>query len=129
MTQRITRIAAVLAILLGLVAPLPAAAATNVFKDVCSKSSAQSSAACQKPTTTNPLTGSNGLIINITHIIAVVAGAVAVIVIIISGFKFVLSNGDAAQATAARNSILYALVGLVVIIMASSIISLVMSKV
>jgi len=129
MTQRITKIAALLVILFGLVAPLPAAAATDVFKDVCSTPSAKTSAACQKTTTTNPLTGSNGLIVNITHIIAVVAGAVAVIVIIISGFKYVLSNGDAAQATAARNSILYALVGLVVIIVASSIISLVMSKV
>lgn len=128
--RRIIRMAAVLAIAFGLLAPLPALAATNVFKDVCSKPSASSSSVCQNgQTTTNPLTGSNGLIVKITRIVAIIAGAAAVIIIIISGFKFVMSNGDAAQATNARNGVLYALIGLLVIIIATSIISLVMSKI
>ena len=129
MKQRIGLLIATFALVLGVFSPVPALAGTNVFNDACNKPGTQNSAICKdKGTTTNPLTGSNGLIVKVTKIIATVAGAAAVLIIIISGLRYVLSNGDTAQATNARNSILYALVGLIVIIIAASIISLVMSK-
>lgn len=49
------------------------------------------------------------------------AGIVAVLVIIIGGIRYTTSNGDPAQVKAAKNTILYAIVGLVVIIMAAAI--------
>lgn len=111
-----------------LLIPAPALA-TNVFSGVCTSSAAQSSAVCQNgQTTTNPLTGSNGLIIKITRVIAFIAGAVAVVIIMLSGLRYINSAGDAAKATQARNGVIYALVGLIVIIVAQYIISLVMSR-
>jgi len=46
------------------------------------------------------------------------AGIVAVIVIILAGFKYVTAAGDSAAIAKAKNTILYAVVGLVVIILA-----------
>ena len=127
--RRFTRFIATLALLLGLLSPAPALAA-NLFGDACSNKAANDSAVCKNgKTTTNPLTGSNGLIIKVTSIIAFVAGAAAVIIIMISGFRYVTSSGDATKATQARNGIIYALVGLIVIISAQFIISLVVRKI
>jgi hypothetical protein len=129
MKQRLGLLIATFAVILGVLSPVPALAGTNVFNDACKKPGTKDSAICKdKGTTTNPLTGSDGLIVKITRIIAVVAGVAAVLIIIISGLRYVLSNGDTAQTTNARNAILYAVVGLIVIVIATSIISLVMSK-
>ncbi len=51
----------------------------------------------------------------------IAAGIVAVIVIIIGGIRYTTSNGDAANIKSAKNTILYSVVGLIVIIMAASI--------
>ena len=45
-------------------------------------------------------------------------GAVCVIVIIIAGIFYALSNGDQAKVTQAKNAILYAIVGLVIVMLA-----------
>ncbi|MEO6513584.1 MAG: hypothetical protein ABIR37_02730 [Candidatus Saccharimonadales bacterium] len=128
--HRIYKTFAVLTLFFGMLAPAPAMAATNLFHDACSNAGAKSSAVCADgQTTSNPLTGSNGLIIKITRVIAFVAGAAAVIIIMLSGFRYVTSSGDATKATQARNGIIYALVGLIVIISAQFIISLVVRRI
>lgn len=118
-----------LGLIVTLATPATAFAGTNLFGDACKDAAAKSSAVCQKAQTTNPLTGSNGLIIKITRIIGFIAGIVAVIIIMISGLEYINSAGDATKATKARNGIIYALVGLVVIIAAQFIISLVVSRI
>jgi hypothetical protein len=128
--RRLTHIFVTIAVLLGVAAPVPALAATDVFKDACTNAAAKSSAVCAGgQTSTNPLTGSNGLIVKITRVIAYVSGVVAVIIIMISGLRYINSGGDPAKATQARNGIIYALAGLIVIISAQFIISLVMSRI
>jgi hypothetical protein len=49
------------------------------------------------------------------------AGIVAVLVIVIGGVRYTTANGDSSQIQAAKNTILYAVVGLVVVIMAAAI--------
>lgn len=128
--RRITRFFATLVLLLGLLGSAPALAATNLLGGACTNKSTSDSAVCKNGlTTNNPLTGKDGLVIRITRVIAFVAGAGAVIIIMLSGFRYVTSNGDATKATQARNGIIYALVGLIVIISAQFIISLVVSKI
>lgn len=58
-----------------------------------------------------------------------VAGIVAVIAIILGGVRYVTANGDSGQLQAAKNTILYAVVGLVVIIMAAAITQFVIKSV
>lgn len=50
-----------------------------------------------------------------------VAGIVAVIIIIVAGLSYTTSSGDAGKITRAKNMILYAVIGLVVIIAAYAI--------
>lgn len=49
------------------------------------------------------------------------AGIVAVIIIIIGGIRYVTSSGDASGVKSAKDTILYAIVGLIVVIMAAAI--------
>lgn len=55
---------------------------------------------------------------NILGIVYAIAAAVAVIVIVIAGIQYSLSGGDASKTKKAKDAILYALVGLVVVLMA-----------
>lgn len=66
------------------------------------------------------------LIENVINILLFVIGAVAVIVIIIGGIRYTTSNGDQAQVTSAKNTILYAVVGLVVAIMAYALVNFIL---
>lgn len=58
----------------------------------------------------------------VTNILLFIIGLVAVIMIIIGGIRYTTSNGDASQTKAAKDTILYSIVGLVVAIMAYAIV-------
>ncbi len=58
-----------------------------------------------------------------------IAGIVAVIVIIIGGIRYASSNGDSAGVQSGKNTILYAVVGLIVVIMAAAITNYVITNV
>lgn len=67
--------------------------------------------------------GNLGNVIEIvTNVLLFIIGAVAVIMIIIGGFRYVTSNGDSSQLTAAKNTILYSVVGLIVALLAFAIV-------
>ena len=63
------------------------------------------------------------IIERIINILLFLIGVIAVIMIIIGGIRYVTSNGDSAQTTSAKNTILYAVVGVVVAIMAYAIVN------
>jgi hypothetical protein len=83
----------------------------------------------QTPPTTNPLTGPNGLLRVIANVMASLAGLVAVVIIITGGFKYITSGGDPSQIKSAQGTIISAIIGLIIIILADSIIGFVISKV
>lgn len=66
---------------------------------------------------------------NIINIILYVAGAIAVVMIIIGGIRFVTSNGNPESVKAARNTVLYAAIGIVVILMAYAIVNFVITNI
>lgn len=70
----------------------------------------------------------SGVIENITNILLFAIGVIAVIVIIIGGIKYTTSNGDASRTKSAKDTILYAVVGLVFAIMAWGIVSFVVGR-
>lgn len=69
------------------------------------------------------------LIKQIINILSVIIGAIAVVMIIIGGFRYVTSAGNAEGTKAARNTILYAIVGLVVVALAQIIVHFVLNTV
>lgn len=60
------------------------------------------------------LFGGGSIVTTIINIMLFIVGALSVIMIIIGGLRYVLSGGNASNVTAAKNTILYALVGLIV---------------
>lgn len=64
----------------------------------------------------------------IINIVLFVLGAVAVIMIIVSGFRYVLSGGDSSAVTAAKNTLFYAVIGLIVAILAYAIVNFVIDS-
>jgi cytochrome bd-type quinol oxidase subunit 2 len=70
----------------------------------------------------------NDLIAQIINIFSVIVGVVAVIMIIYGGFRYITSGGDSGNITSAKNTILYAIVGLVIVALAQFIVKFVLSK-
>lgn len=70
----------------------------------------------------------NGLIVNVVNLLIMITGVIAVIMIVIGGIRYTTSAGDAGQTKTARDTIIYAIAGLVVAIMAYAIVNLVLSK-
>ncbi len=65
----------------------------------------------------------------VLNIILVIMGAIAVLTVVIAGFRLITSQGNPTQISQARNAIVYALIGLLVIIFAFSIVNFVVFKV
>ncbi|MFO0971746.1 MAG: hypothetical protein U0520_05380 [Candidatus Saccharimonadales bacterium] len=73
-------------------------------------------------------TGFNGIIATIINVLSVIVGAVSVIFIIVGGFRYVISNGDSNGMAGAKNTILYAIVGLVIVLFAQVLVAFVFTK-
>lgn len=94
--------------------------------------SAQNSSLCQGHPAIpsgNPLTGPTGLLHGIANLIAIGAGIAAVIVIVIAGLKYVTSGGDAAKTKSAKETIMSAVIGLIVIALAAELIGFIISRI
>ena len=74
------------------------------------------------------LTGQTGLLANVINTLLFAAGAVSVIMIIVGGLKYTLSQGEEKAAAGAKDTILYAVVGLVVSVMAFAIVNFVLGE-
>ena len=73
------------------------------------------------------LFGDSGAFKQITNTILYIVGIVAVIMLIIGGIKYVISGGDAKKVTDAKNTVLYAIIGLVITFLAFAIVNFVIS--
>lgn len=71
----------------------------------------------------------NSIIATVINIFSLVVGVVSVIMIIIGGLKYITSGGDTGNVSGAKNTILYAIVGLVIVALAQVIVKFVLNKV
>lgn len=74
-------------------------------------------------------TGANSKITSIVELVFGVFGGVALIIIILAGIQFITSQGDPQKTAKARNTIIYAAVGLAVSLTAFAIVSVVVNRV
>ena len=72
--------------------------------------------------------GFGALVSRIVNLFSIVVGSVSVIMIIVGGFRYIISGGDSAGVTSAKNTILYAIVGLVIVLFSQVIIRFVISN-
>lgn len=74
------------------------------------------------------LFGSSGVFQTVTNVLLFVLGAISVIMIIIGGLRYVVSGGNSANVTAAKNTILYAIVGVVIALLSYAVINFVLNS-
>ena len=114
--------------------PSLASAAVDPFSNVCSDQTvSNSSSICQdkntsQTATSNSIFGPNGVVGKVLQIIVFLTGITSVIMIMLAGFTYITGSGDPNTLSAAKKTILYACIGLVVTVLAQGIVSLVINK-
>ncbi len=71
----------------------------------------------------------NNTISSVINIFSIIIGVIAVIMIIIAGFKYVTSAGSDDKIKSAKNTIVYAVVGLIIVALAQTIVKFVADRV
>ena len=74
------------------------------------------------------LFGPSGIFKTLTDVLLFIIGAISVIMLIIGGIRYVISGGDSGAVTSAKNTILYAVVGIVVAILAYALVNFVVGS-
>lgn len=118
--------AVVVALSAGLMAPALSSAA-EIQDNLCGGAELRlnEGGACKNNAGTGDL---NKLITNIVNIFSIVVGVIAVIMIIIGGFRYITSGGDSSNVTGAKNTIMYAIIGLVIVALAQIIVRFVLDQ-
>jgi hypothetical protein len=101
-----------------------AADAVNVFQNCGANPDTE---VCRS--TNDKLFGPGGFWNNILNTLTFIIGAVSVLMIVIGGLRYTLSNGDAKGTSAAKDTIIYAIVGLIIAVMANAIVNFVLTNI
>ena len=72
--------------------------------------------------------GIYNLAAKVVNIFSVIVGIIAVLMIIYGGFKYITSGGDSGNISGAKNTLIYAIVGLVVVALAQFIVRFVIGQ-
>jgi hypothetical protein len=118
-------------LMLGLQYALPLhAGAEDVFRQACRQNPNSELCKSNRPQQpgNNQLYGPNGIITRVAQLLVTITAVASVIVIIIAGLQYMLATGDSAKINNAKNAILYALIGLVIAVLAQSIILFVLRR-
>lgn len=119
-------------LLVGTIAPMQFAYAEEVLLPVCTAETQEATACIENKQTqttgNNSLYGPNGVLTKAASLVATLVGIASVIMIIIGGIQYVISAGDPTNVQNAKNTILYAIIGLVVALLARTIILFVLVR-
>ncbi|MEI7522607.1 MAG: hypothetical protein WCJ86_04025 [Candidatus Saccharibacteria bacterium] len=101
--------------------------AADVSGNLCSGTQlvATGGAPCTDAGSNNTIQSVVDLIVNL---LSLVVGLLSVIFLIFGAFKYITSGGDSGKVTSAKSTILYALIGLVIVAIAQVIVRVVVGK-
>jgi Type IV secretion system pilin len=108
--------------------PLQATAFDPFGGHICDAAQSQS-AVCQSKTTQDPITGSDGALAHITNIVAILAGMAGVIVVIVGALRYITSGGNPENVEKAKNTVIGALIGIAVVVLARFLIDFVLGNI
>ena len=126
---------ALFALALSLTSATPAlvpaiAHADNIKSPLCSGSQAASGDTTQAGCTDGNLGNGESLKTlagKIVNLVSIVVGAISIIMIIYGGFRYITSGGDSGRVGSAKNTLIYAVIGLIVVALAQLIVNFVLN--
>jgi hypothetical protein len=102
----------------------------NIDDSLCAGANLKVNADCTtKVNNKSAVESINEMIATVINFLSWVVGVVAVIMIIIGGFRYITSGGDSTNVTGAKNTILYAIIGLIIVAFAQWIVRFVLERV
>lgn len=133
MLRKIKLIALSLVLGIGVFAPLTTPAlvyAVDIREGLCDGANldANSTASCEPGDVGNAGSTATTLISDIINIFSFIVGVVAVIMIIVAGFRYITSGGNDSSVAGAKNTILYAIIGLIIVALAQFIVKFVLER-
>jgi len=116
-----------LALIVGGMMILPVAVYADASKDICEGVGGTSAggSGCTPPAGSKEVTSVVPVVVNI---LSFIVGVAAVIMLIIGGLKYITSSGDPNSISSAKNTILYAIIGLIVAAFAQGIVRFALTK-
>ena len=114
-------VAGLAVLLLGSIVGAPRADAINVFDD-CTGAN-KNTAVCKAKSDS-----ANYLIRAVVNTLIFITAAISVVMVIIGGIKYTISNGADEKMKSAKNTILYSIIGLVVAVAAYAIVGFIISR-
>lgn len=125
--QFITSVAA-LAVLVAPVAVVSPAFAADIQGGLCTGSDIQISTSGSTCDGSADGEGLNTLLTNVVNIFSAIVGVVAVLMVIYGGFRYITSGGDQNKVASAKNTLIYAIIGLVIVALAQVIVHFVLGQ-
>lgn len=108
-------------------APVVTAGAIGI-NDGANSAKGSDQAECLVDTADSACTSGDPIFQTITNVMLFLIGAIAVIMLIIGGIRYTVSGGDQAAVKSAKDTILYAVVGIIVAILAYAIVNFVIGS-
>ena len=109
---------------------VPALAQADIDSGLCTGANLQftdnPSGSCNDGGATNKI---NDLVHTIINLLSAIVGIVAVVMIIVGGLRYITSGGNDTSVTSAKNTILYAIIGLVIVAMAQLLVRFTLNKI
>lgn len=105
------------------VAAAPAPAAATTYDSI-----KESADAVKAGDQADSLFGDGGIFIKITNTALFLVGAISVVMLIYGGIRYTVSGGESGAVTNAKNTILYAIVGIVISVVAYAVVQFVIGQ-
>ena len=70
----------------------------------------------------------DGVLKTVIDILSIIVGIAAVIMLIVAGLRFVVSGGESSNVASAKNSVIYVIVGIVLVALAQIIVHFVLTR-
>lgn len=123
--RSLLQLSVLVALFIGVVSPAIGYAAESANKEACVALNAISPDDCKG----DGKKAINKIVATVIRIMSAIGGIIAVIMIIIGGLKYVTSAGDSNAAAGAKNTIIYSVIGLVIVVFAQLLVIFVLDTV
>jgi len=109
----------------------PALAQADITGGLCTGASLQftDNGSTSNCTDSNATSKINDIVHTVINLLSAIVGIVAVVMIIIGGLRYITSGGNDTGVTSAKNTILYAIIGLIIVALAQVLVRFTLSKV